>query len=73
LVESFIDLGCGNGLLVYLLTQEGFKGGVGLDLRRRKIWDFFQKEGTDLRMETFEPKPEPLLRNYEWVYQIRLY
>jgi hypothetical protein len=28
--RSFIDLGCGNGLLVYLLTQEGFEGGVGL-------------------------------------------
>jgi len=28
--KSFIDLGCGNGLLVYILTQEGFQGGVGL-------------------------------------------
>ena len=28
--KSFIDIGCGNGLLVYLLTQEGFEGGVGL-------------------------------------------
>ena len=28
--KSFIDLGCGNGLLVYILTQEGYPGGVGL-------------------------------------------
>ena len=28
--KSFIDVGCGNGLLVYLLTQEGFEGGLGL-------------------------------------------
>lgn len=65
--KSFIDLGCGNGLLVYILSQEGYSGGVGVDLRRRKIWDFFQNSGTDLRVETFEPKPEPLLKNYEWV------
>ena len=28
--KSFLDIGCGNGLLVYLLTQEGFEGGVGV-------------------------------------------
>ena len=47
--KSFVDLGCGNGLLVYLLTQEGIPGGVGLDIRKRKIWDFFRRKGTDLR------------------------
>ncbi len=26
--QSFVDLGCGNGLLVYLLTKEGVSGGV---------------------------------------------
>ena len=35
----FADIGCGNGLLVYILTQEGVGQGVGYDLRERKIWD----------------------------------
>ena len=38
--QRFVDLGCGNGLLVYILSGEGHEG-VGLDLRRRGIWDTF--------------------------------
>jgi tRNASer (uridine44-2'-O)-methyltransferase len=38
--QTFIDLGCGNGLLVHILTSEGHQG-VGLDVRKRKIWDFY--------------------------------
>ncbi|KAK2589999.1 tRNA(Ser) Um(44) 2'-O-methyltransferase [Conoideocrella luteorostrata] len=34
---GFVDLGCGNGLLVYLLTQEGYDG-WGFDARARKSW-----------------------------------
>jgi tRNASer (uridine44-2'-O)-methyltransferase len=30
--QTFIDLGCGNGLLVYILTCEGHRG-VGVDIR----------------------------------------
>ncbi|ORY87008.1 hypothetical protein BCR37DRAFT_133618 [Protomyces lactucae-debilis] len=33
----FVDVGCGNGLLVDLLVQEG-KLGYGFDLRARKSW-----------------------------------
>lgn len=40
--QSFIDIGCGNGLLVYLLASEGFKG-KGIDIRARKIWSFYPK------------------------------
>eukprot|EP00088_Acartia_fossae_P057454 TRINITY_DN6703_c0_g1_i3.p1 TRINITY_DN6703_c0_g1~~TRINITY_DN6703_c0_g1_i3.p1 ORF type:complete len:563 (-),score=83.67 TRINITY_DN6703_c0_g1_i3:346-2034(-) len=40
---SFVDLGCGNGLLVFLLNSEGHKG-RGLDLRRRKIWSTFPED-----------------------------
>lgn len=36
--QSFVDLGCGNGLLVYILSAEGHRG-VGIDLRKRGIWD----------------------------------
>jgi len=34
---NFVDLGCGNGLLVHILTQEGHRG-CGIDIRSRKIW-----------------------------------
>lgn len=34
---GFIDIGCGNGLLVYILTQEGYHG-WGFDARLRKSW-----------------------------------
>lgn len=36
-LQSFVDLGCGNGLLVYILSNEGHDG-LGIDVRRRKIW-----------------------------------
>lgn len=39
-LQSFVDLGCGNGLLVYILSSEGHRG-TGIDLRRRKIWDLY--------------------------------
>ena len=34
---GFIDIGCGNGLLVYILNQEGCTG-WGFDARARKSW-----------------------------------
>lgn len=40
---KFIDLGCGNGLLVHILNSEGHLG-VGLDLRKRKIWDSYHSK-----------------------------
>lgn len=42
-LQSFLDLGCGNGLLVYILFNEGHRG-LGIDLRRRKIWDLYPPE-----------------------------
>lgn len=38
--KTFVDLGCGNGLLVYILTKEGHQG-VGIDVRKRQIWDMY--------------------------------
>ena len=35
--QRFIDLGCGNGFLTYLLIEEGHVG-WGIDRQRRKIW-----------------------------------
>ncbi|KAK3354555.1 LOW QUALITY PROTEIN: hypothetical protein B0H65DRAFT_554193 [Neurospora tetraspora] len=34
---GFVDIGCGNGLLVHILNLEGFKG-WGFDARSRKSW-----------------------------------
>eukprot|EP00058_Branchiostoma_floridae_P005279 XP_002590767.1 hypothetical protein BRAFLDRAFT_78181 [Branchiostoma floridae] len=46
--QSFVDLGCGNGLLVYILAQEGHPG-KGIDVRKRTTWDIFG-QGTVLQM-----------------------
>ncbi|CAO1634922.1 unnamed protein product [Sympodiomycopsis kandeliae] len=42
---GFVDVGCGNGLLVWLLNNEGYAG-HGFDLRPRKSWELFDHEGT---------------------------
>lgn len=34
---SFVDMGCGNGLLVHILNSENYNG-VGVDVRARKMW-----------------------------------
>lgn len=41
--QTFVDLGCGNGFLVYILTMEGYKG-RGIDLQKRKIWARYPAE-----------------------------
>lgn len=37
---GFVDIGCGNGLLVYILISEGWPG-WGFDARHRKTWATF--------------------------------
>uniref|UniRef100_A0A1A9WTP7 tRNA (uracil-O(2)-)-methyltransferase n=1 Tax=Glossina brevipalpis TaxID=37001 RepID=A0A1A9WTP7_9MUSC len=39
----FADLGTGNGLLVFILLKEGFKGS-GYDIRKRKLWSLYPNE-----------------------------
>ncbi|CZT51192.1 related to tRNA (uracil-O(2)-)-methyltransferase [Rhynchosporium secalis] len=34
---GFVDIGCGNGLLVHILVEEGYSG-WGFDARKRKSW-----------------------------------
>lgn len=41
--QTFVDLGCGNGLLVYILAMEGYSG-VGIDVRKRNIWDMYSSK-----------------------------
>lgn len=38
--SGFVDIGCGNGLLVYILISEGYPG-WGFDARQRKTWSTF--------------------------------
>ena len=37
---GFVDVACGNGVLVYVLLMEGYSG-WGFDARRRKTWSIF--------------------------------
>jgi tRNASer (uridine44-2'-O)-methyltransferase len=37
---GFVDIGCGNGVLVYILIVEGYDG-WGFDARERKTWSIF--------------------------------
>lgn len=37
---GFVDIGCGNGLLVHILTMEGYLG-WGFDARKRKSWETY--------------------------------
>ncbi|KAF6817637.1 tRNA (uracil-o -)-methyltransferase [Colletotrichum sojae] len=39
---GFVDIGCGNGLLVYILLEEGYSG-WGFDARARKSWAKYNK------------------------------
>jgi hypothetical protein len=45
---KFLDLGCGNGLLIFILSSEGYPG-LGIDMRRRRSWSFF---GSSLYLES---------------------
>ena len=40
---GFADIGCGNGLLTYILISEGYPG-FGFDARERKTWETFPSE-----------------------------
>jgi tRNASer (uridine44-2'-O)-methyltransferase len=40
---GFVDIGCGNGVLVSILIQEGYRG-WGFDARARKSWSTFPAE-----------------------------
>ncbi|XP_022701309.1 probable tRNA (uracil-O(2)-)-methyltransferase isoform X2 [Varroa jacobsoni] len=53
---SFVDIGCGNGLLVYILILEGHMG-LGIDVRKRRIWSLYPPKVSDfLREEPVTPQ-----------------
>ncbi|KAJ9094412.1 hypothetical protein QFC21_005951 [Naganishia friedmannii] len=48
--NGFLDLGCGNGLLVHILVSEGYHG-KGLELRTRKTWPNYPQQTQDALIE----------------------
>ncbi|KAL6239545.1 hypothetical protein BDW75DRAFT_121094 [Aspergillus navahoensis] len=54
---GFVDIACGNGVLVYILISEGYSG-WGFDARRRKTWNIFPADVQErLKEEIYIPKP----------------
>ncbi|KAI5285649.1 tRNA(Ser) Um(44) 2'-O-methyltransferase [Ascosphaera aggregata] len=54
---GFVDIACGNGVLVYILHQEGYQG-WGFDARRRKTWSILpQSTREKLKQMIYIPKP----------------
>ncbi|PYI30090.1 DUF1613-domain-containing protein [Aspergillus indologenus CBS 114.80] len=54
---GFVDVACGNGVLVYILLQEGYSG-WGFDARRRKTWGIFPEWiQRRLKEEIYIPAP----------------
>ncbi|KAJ9374382.1 hypothetical protein DTO282F9_1473 [Paecilomyces variotii] len=54
---GFVDVACGNGVLVYVLLMEGYKG-WGFDARRRKTWSIFPQSVQEcLKESIYVPKP----------------
>ncbi|XP_039324125.2 putative tRNA (uracil-O(2)-)-methyltransferase isoform X1 [Saimiri boliviensis] len=63
--QSFVDLGCGNGLLVHILSSEGHPG-RGIDVRRRKIWDMYGPQ-TRLEEAAITPNDKTLFPDVDWL------
>ncbi|XP_076017805.1 putative tRNA (uracil-O(2)-)-methyltransferase [Genypterus blacodes] len=63
--QSFVDLGCGNGLLVHILANEGHPG-KGIDVRKRKIWDMYGPQ-TLLEEKAITPGERFLFPGTDWL------
>uniref|UniRef100_A0AAR2LEJ7 tRNA (uracil-O(2)-)-methyltransferase n=1 Tax=Pygocentrus nattereri TaxID=42514 RepID=A0AAR2LEJ7_PYGNA len=63
--QSFVDLGCGNGLLVHILNNEGHPG-KGIDVRKRKIWDLYGPN-THLEEKAITPSASFLFPETDWL------
>ena len=67
---GFVDIGCGNGVLVDILLREGYSG-WGFDARKRKTWDTFDISTQDQLKEMilipqpfFESQRDPMYPIY---------
>jgi tRNASer (uridine44-2'-O)-methyltransferase len=59
---GFVDIACGNGVLVYVLLMEGYRG-WGFDARRRKTWSIFP-EWIQKNLEEAIYIPEPFAEEF---------
>lgn len=57
---GFVDIACGNGVLVYILIEEGFRG-TGFDARKRKTWEVL---GIDEHLHEQICIPKPFIDLY---------
>lgn len=64
-LQSFVDLGCGNGLLVYILSSEGHLG-YGIDVRKRGIWDLYPPT-TVLKVQALVPSDSSIFPDSDWM------
>ncbi|KAJ5919231.1 tRNA (uracil-O(2)-)-methyltransferase [Penicillium verhagenii] len=54
---GFVDIACGNGVVVYVLLMEGYSG-CGYDARRRQTWGIFPSSVQERLLEkAYIPKP----------------
>lgn len=60
---SFVDLGAGNGFLVYLLTMEGYEG-YGIDIQKRKIWDEYPE---NVKIIEAPIHPQEVTYDVDWI------
>lgn len=58
-------MGCGNGLLVYILSSEGHSG-YGIDVRKRGIWDLYPST-TVLKVQALIPSDRSLFPDIDWI------
>lgn len=64
-LQTFADLGCGNGLLVFILSSEGHEG-IGIDVRKRGIWDMYPPT-TVLETRAITPSDKSLFPQTDWI------
>ncbi|XP_018673026.2 putative tRNA (uracil-O(2)-)-methyltransferase isoform X2 [Ciona intestinalis] len=63
-LQSFVDIGCGNGLLVHILNSEKHPG-KGIDIRKRKVWEVLSK--ANLEEDVVTPEDLSPLQGYDWL------
>jgi Predicted AdoMet-dependent methyltransferase len=65
--QTFVDLGCGNGFLTYLLMEEGHPGS-GVDIAKRGIWDMYPDYVTkSLFKKTIDPETYSVDSSVDWL------
>lgn len=65
-MQTFVEVGAGNGFLTYCLRSEGHMG-IGIDLQKREIWDKYPPDVTAaLRHEKIDPETFDC-SGYDWI------